>query len=504
MSARIHDIYRSILSYAGLTVRDDGTIYASLSRDSEPIQVVIDGEELVFPIAKQLNDPNQKKLYFHPFSENFVRGESEVIKILKERIMVRINYVTALLGQYLFDILASPEFHKNLDEKQIELLKFISDSDKTTTLTWSQHTLRGIKNDAENTWVKLYIKRPGVYKGQTYSRVGITTFPFYQELINPEAGKNRFEKLRAKDGPNFKKMMEFIFPDIGVHEGYNYGSRSNVSPYLDALMMTTFCIAERLNDIVETYQDLIPNHEDLLFNTDWVAEFEDLDNLRKDIDKMPQLKGNAGSITVQEKLHPAQEINPKTSVPTPVAREEVREMLPLSTVAAPQYQPQQQQPVIYHQPVVEHQAPAITNANGKINFGEVVRSSPNMQMQPNNFAPPIPPHVLEHIRLYGYPPPGYPMPGQQMQPQLGPMAHRNPSWAAPPVQQGMPMNQQMMQIQTPQGIVTLPVPQPGYQWVQHQQTAQWMQVPMQPQYQQVQPMNYGQPQGGGYPPGWVR
>jgi len=493
MSKKILDIYTSILSFAGLHADSDGVIYVQPNKNSDSIQVEINGEPLVLPIHSQFNNPDQKRVYFHPFCENFVRGESEVVQKLREYIAIRFNCVFGITAQYLLSLLGSPEQHKRLDEDQIALLKFISEADDKTAIHWSNLMMKLLKQHLSETYIKLYLKHSGTWRGEAYSRLGIVTFPFYQDLT-----ADKYDHLRVKDRSAFKKIVEFIFPDIKKSESYNYGTRTRVAPYLDALMSTSAIIAQRLNDITTMYKDFIPNYEDSLFDMEWFAAFQDLDDLRSDIEKLPQLvKGNGGRATVSEQNHPIQKVEYKQDPPAPTQ----------TTQQQPIYQqaPQPTQAPQYQAPVVRE------TADGKLNFTDMLRANPVMAMQPNPMAPILAQeYINNHIRTYGYPPPGVMMPG-------APQVQQVPSWAAPqnapmmnyPGQQPMyppsqagyipagyqqPVYQQQPQVQ-------LPPPALGHQWVV--QNNQYVQVPIQQQAgYQPQPTymnpNAQQPP----PPGW--
>jgi hypothetical protein len=95
--------------------------------------------------------------------------------------------------------------------------------------------------------------------------------------------------------------MKFIFPEIDVPEAYNYGSSSNTAPYLDALMKTSLKIVMRLADLCELYKPFIKGlgDEDLIFDSDWVEAFDNLDALRAEIRQIPMQAGNEGKAAVE-------------------------------------------------------------------------------------------------------------------------------------------------------------------------------------------------------------
>lgn len=490
MSEKILNIYQSILAYSGLGVDEDGRIFEELSLygdDKKPVYAEVDGEPLVFPVKAQFNQPDQKKFYFHPFSESFVRGESEIIQFLRERIAIRINFVTAVVAQKLLELLASPGHHKNLTESQAELLIAVGDADTKSAANWGQLMIRAIKASRDGAFVKLYLKHSGTLRGESYARIGVVSFPFYQNLIS-----DKLEVARQKDKPTFKKLLEFIFSEIQTAEAYNFGTRSRDAPYLEALMMASALVAARLNYVVSTFANYIPDAGKMLFNMDWSDHFDDLGPLRTEIRSMPELRGNAGSVAVSEKNHPVQ--RPVEAPPVPAAPVAapvpVQQTTPVLPYAPMQAYPQAgvQQPVQVPAPVI----PAVqANRDGKINFGDVLRTNPVLAMQANPLAPQqlanpyarpmqAPPSWAMPAQPVGYPPMQIPM-QQPMMP--GHMVMQQP------MQQ--PMVQQPMQ--QPQ----LPMPPAGYQYATNQ-FGQIVTVPIQPM-----PVPMQQPMPGNPPPpGW--
>lgn len=471
MNEKIQKIYRSILEYSGNEVGEDGLIYQSIDKDR---YAVIGELPLVFPCRVQFDDPNQNKYYFHPFSESYIRGESEVISWLKENIAVRLNWVTAVVGRHLLMLLGSPELHKQLNEEQASLLMMINEADDKTSVNWSNMIPTLIKSNHDSAYVKLYLKKSGTWKGSTWSRLCVTTFPFYRDLK-----EGKYERLRVKDRASFIKVMEFIYPDIGTPEAYNYGTRTKVAPFLDALMQASALVASRLNDILMIYRDYIPEADEMLFNMDWLSYFDDLDALRQDIKDTPELRGNAGTLTVAERQHPPQEMsyNRQSSstaqIPTP---EPVHQ--PTQQTQVPQYQQPQPQPVQQPQTNTQQQAtppPVRVNERGAVNFSDVIRANPALAYQANPLAATLyKQQVDDYIRRYGVPPPNYA--ANQPPPP--------PSWATPQPQPGYP----------PPGYPQYPpgYPPPGYP---QQQPGYQQPPPGYPQYPQGYNPNYPPPPG---------
>jgi hypothetical protein len=525
MSARLLDIYKSILSFAAMKIDDKGIIYTHLCEvdDATRRPIDINGEQLVFPIKSQFADPNQSKFYFHPLSESFIRGgESEVLGILKEHIQLRLNFVFANEVNYMLRLLASPKLHAKLGEEQAELLKHISGGDDKTQEHWQSLMMRFASSEglSAGPYLRIFLRKSGTLRGETYGRVGVVTFPFYQDLI---AGKfDGKHGLRKKDLEIFRKIIEFIFPNINdvktgkSSEEYNYGTRTRVAPFLDALMMTGARLAQRLNEMNEIYHDFIDDADYMVFDMKWTADFQDLDALNPDIKALPDgLKGNQGRTSVADQNHAPVSLDQSKTI---AAQAPVPE--PRHTVAAPAPQAQTEQQFTNAGPGQQatQQSPAppvIREHDGKLNFTDMMRVNPTLSATHQQVvANQIPPEVLAFFNTYGQWPPGFIPPG--MPPMAGPMANTMPTWAMRPIgpqptmmqpqympQQGAPgvpmgyMQQPPMMIQ-PQMMVPpgMQPPPPGLQYMWDQSRNSWVLVPIQQAGVQY-PVNTGQ-----MPPGW--
>ena len=435
----ILDIYESILKYAGLDVDREGFISASIGDRKEPI--LVDGMRLVLPTTDQLRSFNPgEKTIFHPLSENILRSESNVVKKFKDIINIRLNYTIGAVAQSLLNTLASPELHKHLSPDQTDLLTIIKDIDEKTVTNFIQLMVAGMKSKSDKLFVNIYLKKAGKHQGRTYTRLGVVTFPFYENIKDA--------KVREKDKVAYKKLFEFMFPSISEEDSYNYGSNSRIAPCLDALLLSSVNIASRLNDLLDVYHNLIEDSNKLIFNSDWLEHFQNLEELRHEIIKIPHI-----NIEVDEE--------PMMSQPP---------MQPGMTqpMVQPVMQPGYQQPVQqgYQQPMMPtgmsapymsqqpiYEKPELKQTKRGLDFKSLVQVNPSLASVPNALAP----HLAQ----------------QQWQQQQMMMAQQAPTWSynnpAPSPQQVYYPQQPMMQpvmmqpqyLQQP-AMVTQPMQQPGY------------------------------------------
>jgi hypothetical protein len=301
---RLIKVYESILKFVGLDSTKEGYVNARYGSKVEPFNV--NTLRVVLPTPDQLKQFNPKeKIIFHPLAENTLRGESDIIIRLREVINIRVNLIIGLVGQSLLNIVASPELHSKLTSEQAELLLVMKDVESKTVVDFTNLILSNIKNSNNSQFFNLYLKKGGKYHSNSFSRVGVVSFPYYKDLLDvekdPKSAKNKdLKPTRSKDRKALIAMFKFMFPNIDDNEGYNYGCNSNVAPFLDTLLKTTANVAARLNDVVSIYKDYIDDYETLVFDSDWMDYFNDLDSLVPDIKRIPVQFGNDGKIPITE------------------------------------------------------------------------------------------------------------------------------------------------------------------------------------------------------------
>lgn len=330
MSKKLIEIYTSILSYSGLAADSQGCVNIVNGDKREPL--FINGQRVVLPTDEQLrNFDNKERIVFHPLTENILRGESEVLTKLRQVINVRLNCTITAIATQLLSLVASSSQHKLLNPEQQELLISVQEVDSKTIDNFISYALGATKVNAERVFVNIFLKRGPNIRGKRHSRGGIVSFPMYEQLL-----EDKIEKIRVKDKQTFREIMKFILPEIEVEETYNFGSDSNVAPFLEALLRTSANIASRLNDILILYKDFIDDADKLMFDAEWMEYFQDMDALLPEIRKVPVQIGNDGSLIVKEGVQaqptaPVQAPQPvyaQLGYPVPVAQAPMRPAAP--------------------------------------------------------------------------------------------------------------------------------------------------------------------------------
>lgn len=410
---KIIPLYKNILDFASMQADEKG--YVNLVLSDTPTPAVIEEARLVIPISEQLKNlnPNEKKIFFHPLMEDIMKGESEVIKYLKKVINVKLNITLGSLFQNLLHIAASPEYHGKFNPDQTELLMKVKGCDEKSVNNFMSVLREGAKEKPDSFLVNIFLKKGGSVSGKKYSRAGIVVFPYFQELLKDNKGK-----LRVKDVETYIQLFKYMLPEIDQEEGYNCGSSSRIAPFLDALMKTAGLMATRLNDVTELFKDYIPDHEKLLFNSDWYEDFQNLDLLESEIRRIPK----QSSDVVQEE--PVEDIRasaasyvaggtripvaPSTSRGAPAPEARVEEQSPIVhtnrgidfessmrnlsrirspyPVQQPYQQPYQPQPQ-FQQPQVQAQPAMMTGGNQSVFQQTMNNPFVNPQQQYQNYGP---------------------------------------------------------------------------------------------------------------------
>jgi hypothetical protein len=389
--SKIIELYSSILRFSGLEPNAEGFISAVVADKKEP--AFIDGARMVLPTDNHLrNFVKGEKIIFHPLTENILRGESEVIQKLKTSINVKLNYTIGIVAQSLLKLIASPELHHRLNSEQLEIMRSINDCDEKAVVNFINYMLGGYKTKTDRLFVNIYLKRGGNVGDKRFARVGIVSFPFYEELT-----QGKVDKLRVKDVETFKQLFKFVFPDIDNKEHYNIGSNSSVAPFLDSLMRTASNIASCLNDVIQQYKEFIDDADSINFDSDWMDDFDNLEDLKSEIRRIPVQQGNEGSIGHENSINRVE--IPQATVQTP---------MPNVPQMAPQLQYQNQTPQQVQQP-----KPTVKMTDKGINFNSLMSVRPDLAAVPN------------------------PIMGNQA--MMMPMANQrpDPSWARPTMPQGM-------------------------------------------------------------------
>lgn len=314
--SKLIEFYKQIITLGGLTSDKAGLVSAVIQDESVPFTVK--GKRLALPLKENLGKTDDLVI-FHPLSENFLRGESDVMQRYRSAINTRLNYVIGCMMEELLTLITSPGEHQKLTPDQSEVLSVAHEADEGT-LTRFTGLLKAMGvGDKEKSFVNIYLKKTATIRGKVYKRGAIVTFPFYKELLNKE--KNIYGVgLRIKDREAIQKLLEFMIPGIGDEESYNKGSSGDISPFLESLLKGVIGVAANINSIAETYKDFLALYDSYVYNAEWVDTLEKIHELETEIRLVPMQAGNEGSVmATQQSTAPLAVAPPQSSIAqTPV------------------------------------------------------------------------------------------------------------------------------------------------------------------------------------------
>jgi hypothetical protein len=319
MTPTLLEVYRQLLKTANLTVTPDNMISGKILADTEP--VLVEGKRLVLPTPEYQAADKSDIVLFHPLSEMITRGGSPVLDKFRSLLIYRVNEIAACHIHKLLQIAVEKENHKHLTPDQSEFLSLVKHADPTTRELAEKVLDAMAVGQTARQIVSIFLKKTGTVAGKRHKRVGVVSFPLYEELCKPEHDIWGI-KCRVKDKETLTALLEFIFPQIGEAGAYNRGTDSEIAPNLDALMQASLGIIQALNDITQTFESQISTPEvpasEHLIDADWQETFMNLGVMRTEIWRTPPQAGNEGVPWEEAESATA---SPRTSQPaSPVSR----------------------------------------------------------------------------------------------------------------------------------------------------------------------------------------
>jgi hypothetical protein len=296
-SPNLIDLYKWLMQTANLVVTSDNLVSGKLMKQAMP--VLIKGKRLALPTPEHLANPDKSQIVlFHPLAESITRGESEVLEKFRALLMVRFNLVAAELMLQLISIAISTDLHAQLAPDQSEFLSKVKNADDKTYDLFKKVLAAMPSDQTARRIITIFLKKTGSVGGKRHKRVGVVTFPLYQEL--KKDGNDIYGiKCRVKDKETLVALMEFMFPQIDVEGSYHRGSDSDVAPNLDALMQASLAVIAPLNDLTTTFENQLGDEtnpgSDLMINCEWERTFDNLGVMLSEIRKVPMQAGNEGS-----------------------------------------------------------------------------------------------------------------------------------------------------------------------------------------------------------------
>jgi hypothetical protein len=284
-AASVFLVFNPETSIATFNVPDEkGTV--------KPAPVAVGSFSVVLPTPDALKEgfgKLNKRMAFHPLSENIINGESDIIKLLKRLIIFRLNYTVTTIADSLIRIAADPEKQASLNTKQLSYLQQMPEV-KASEVKKIDDVINAVQAGSFST-VNIYLQKIHKLNGVEYRRVAAVNTPLKEEFDREDKVVFGVElgSVRAKD--NARALFTYILGDLS-HGHYSTGSDASVAPYLVSLLGSFYKLAKHLNKITKLFKDVIPCSEHVHIDTSWYEHIAKLDDYR---DMLPPLAGNEGA-----------------------------------------------------------------------------------------------------------------------------------------------------------------------------------------------------------------
>ena len=388
------DFYKQVVENMGLYVDEDGYIYNSSADDK--VLIVNDGKPMVLPTREHIKslyskdddgNPIITKSLFNPLNEDVIKGDSPSFKKLKIFIERKLGHTFHLIARTLL-ILAE---NKALQRKtSLEVNKFLA----STAEAISKGTKSVVDNKTIECWEKIYanslkrpggifsivVKKQGKYETETYNRLAILGSNLYDELLEIDKEGSAYDvKLRPKDVIVFRKLFEFLLPDLDDNGTVNVGSNDDVSPAFITIMTMYIKLRSKWNKLVNQIKDIDKTIESSCYisNLITIRELEDLDVYTSELKTIPnEIDLNRNVVAQQRVLNnpdvpadilntntvsrPISNINRFPTTPVPVQQPEMEDD-PVRRALGGRPQPMSQQgfigvnSIMNQQPVQQYQ-----------------------------------------------------------------------------------------------------------------------------------------------------
>ena len=298
--------YQNLLLNVSIYADENGLCYSKKNGTDIQIPTVIENRRLTLPTDSFLSNPDfDKNIAFHPFSESIVRGESEMISWLKDRMAIRLGTMIGIMALDFAEMAASGDIQKKLTTDQLSTIQTLGDADEKTIDNIS-HVVEAVLR-GKGQWIHLYLRHSGKHGDKQAKRFCKVTFPIYNELVEDNA-KIAGVTLRVKDRKFLKAVLEYIFDKIATEDAYSYGSNSEVAPYYHALINAYAKVGVPMSSRIYLFRKHMEKIANTRIHTEgWLDTFDEAAASAKFVRGMPYNIGIGGQGTGNENLAAAQQ-----------------------------------------------------------------------------------------------------------------------------------------------------------------------------------------------------
>lgn len=294
----LHEFNSRVLNSIGI-VDETGRGHLSRVIGSGTSEFTIGGKRVVLPTSEHLRSSGDGTIIYHPLSENITRGESDMIKSLRDTIMYKLTVTAVAVLTELGRVAATPSEHARLGNDASKYLTKLSEMD-TRTYEFLQKVLMRIGPEPERRLISISLRKGDKdSKAAGILRSAKFLFPVMDSIAGdaPDLLGVKYPSKKAR--ASIKALFEIVLGDDETRASYDYGSKNMVAPYFHALMMGYYNIATHLNKVVKQHKKLLGNDAaaELTIPLDWYEGMDALADMRR---LVPPQEGNEGAIIVSE------------------------------------------------------------------------------------------------------------------------------------------------------------------------------------------------------------
>lgn len=265
MKLNMLDVYDALLTTCGYVVDDNGRVRKKLGK-ALPVSMEIEGETryLVLPTRENMTSPNLMNfVFFHPFQENLVRGESRVMSAVRKELN---NSYGAAISALMCDIVGISSGTVNHSDLTVEQRKFIGSIgkvDERFVKDFDKIINNLASRKSRNTPVYLSLRKGVNWAGKTHSRAAIWSSPLLEEVMTCIEQVNKGTQatpkilgvpVRKGDLKTYENLCRAFFGNIDEknHEFYS-SSDATDAPYCEAFVRSLLTLPKHLNSISDMF-----------------------------------------------------------------------------------------------------------------------------------------------------------------------------------------------------------------------------------------------------------
>lgn len=306
---KLLDLYKAIADTANWVISAEGFVSKKVIGKENTEPVLVKKMRLAFPTPEMLKNKDARDvMIFHPLKEDVVKPETDILDTLRNSLNSRLNVTACWIGLALLTLAASDDEAQKMNMDQHDLLSKVKNVDQSVIDDFKK-ILDAMKLDSKTrTAVNVFLKKGGTIHdkthpqdGEKFTALGIVKFPLYQELIESLESADKPEvfgvKLKSKKNRDILiALFKYMFPKIDTPFHYSFGSSSMIAAFSDALLQTTARIAAPMNQVVELFDNLLGDPEEMKIPCEWMPVFQNLGTMMNEIRMVPHQISNISEL----------------------------------------------------------------------------------------------------------------------------------------------------------------------------------------------------------------